>query len=84
MMTFEEAQKYVKPFTPNKCDIEEIEKQIKRGERHIFMYTTQYNRSYAEDLAKYLREQGYKTAEIKDIYNRRTGEIGGNYLSIDL
>jgi hypothetical protein len=84
MMTFEESQKFTKPFTPNKCDIEKNEEQIKKGERHIKLYTTMYHRSYAEDLAKYCREHGYKTAQIVDIYNQRTGAKGGNYLSIEL
>lgn len=82
-MTAEEAKKYVKEFTPNKDIIEQVENQIKRGERHIHVYTTRYVRSYAEDCAAYFRKLGYN-ARITDIYNLRTGARGGNYLQIEL
>lgn len=84
MITAEEAKAYTKKFEPNKSHIDEIERQIKNGERHVRVYTTGYVRSYSEDLAKYCREQGYHNARIEDIYNRRTGQRGGNYLAIDL
>jgi hypothetical protein len=84
MITADQAKAFTKPFVPNKEHIDEIERQIKKGERHIMIYTTRYVRSYAEDLAKYCREHGYTNACIKDIYNMRTGQRGGNYLSIDL
>jgi hypothetical protein len=84
MITAEQAKAFTKPFVPNKEHIDEIEWQIKNGYRHIMVYTTRYCREYAEDLAKYCREHGYTNACIKDIYNRRTGQRGGNYLSIDL
>ena len=83
MMTAEEAKKYVKKFEPNKEILDSVECQIKRGERHIQVFTTRYVRSYAEDVAKYFRELGYN-ARIKDIYNMRTGQRGGNYLQIDI
>ena len=63
--------------------INNVESQIKRGERHIQVFTTRYVRSYAEDCAKYFRKLGYD-AKITDIYNIRTGQKGGNYLQIDL
>ena len=84
MITAEQAKEYVKAFEPNKEHIDAIESQIKRGERHIRVYTTRYCRSYAEDLAKYCREHGFTNARIEDIYNLRTGQRGGNYLAIDL
>lgn len=83
-MNYEEAKQYVKPFEVP-TDIEnQVNAQIKRGERHIQVYTTKYFRSFAEDIAKYYRKQGFTTARIVDIYNRRTGQRGGNYLSIDI
>lgn len=83
-MTYEEAKQYVKPFeVPTEIE-NQVNTQIKRGERHIQVYTTQYSRSFAEDIAKYYRKQGFATARIVDIYNRRTGQRGGNYLSIDI
>jgi len=84
MITAEQAKQFTKPFVPNKEHIDEIERQIKNGARHIQVWTTRYCRSYAEDLAKYCREHGYTNARIKDVYNLRTGQRGGNYLSIDL
>lgn len=88
MITASEAKAYTKEFVPSETAKREvldvIEKQIKRGERHCTAYTTSFNRSYAEDLAKYCRSLGYKNARIVDIYNRRTGQRGGNYLAIDL
>ena len=60
-----------------------IERQIKEGNRHPRAFTTRFVRSYAEDLAKYCRDLGYKNARIEDIYNKRTGQRGGNYLAID-
>lgn len=84
MMDAEKAKAFTKPFVPTKEHIDEIERQIKNGVRHIRVYTTRYCRSYAEDLAKYCREHGYTNACIKDIYNLRTGQRGGNYLSINL
>lgn len=83
MMTAEEAKKYIKEFVPNNEIINSVESQIKRGERHIQVFTTGYVRSYAEDCAKYFRKLGYD-AKITDIYNLRTGQKGGNYLQIDL
>lgn len=84
MITAEQAKQYTKAFEPNKCHVDEIESQIKRGERHIQVWTTGYCRDYAEDLAAYCRQQGFSNARIVDIYNRRTGQRGGNYLAIDL
>ena len=83
MMTAEEAKKYIKEFVPNDEIINSVESQIKKGNRHIQVYTTNYVRSYAEDCAKYFRKLGYD-AKITDIYNLRTGQRGGNYLQIDL
>ena len=83
MMTAEEAKKYIKEFVPNDEIINSFESQIKKGNRHIQVYTTSYVRSYAEDCAKYFRKLGYN-AKITDIYNLRTGQRGGNYLQIDL
>lgn len=83
MITAEQAKQYTKAFTPKKEHIEEIERQIKSGDRHIQVWTTSYTRSYAEDLAKYCRQHGYDAC-IKDVYNLRTGQRGGNYLSIEL
>ena len=83
MMTAEEAKKYVGEFVPNNEIINSVESQIKRGERHVQVFTTRYARSYAEDCAKYFCKLGYD-AYIKDIYNIRTGQRGGNYLQIDL
>jgi ATP-dependent RNA circularization protein (DNA/RNA ligase family) len=83
MMTAEEAKKYIKEFVPSDEIINSVESQIKRGERHVQVFTTRYTRSYAEDCAKYFRKLGYD-AKITDIYNLRTGQRGGNYLQIDL
>lgn len=83
MMTAEEAKKYIKEFVPSSDIINDVESQIKKGERHIQVFTTNLVRSYAEDCAKYFRNLGYN-ARITDIYNQRTGERGGNYLQIDL
>jgi len=82
-MTAEEAKKHVKQFIPNNEILNSVESQIKRGERHIQVFTTRYIRTYAEDCADYFRKLGYN-ARITDIYNRRTGQRGGNYLQIDL
>lgn len=82
-MTAEEAKKYIKEFIPNDEIINSVESQIKKGNRHIQVYTTSYVRSYAEDCAKHFRKLGYN-AKITDIYNLRTGQKGGNYLQIDL
>ena len=84
MITAEQAKEYTKAFEPNKCHVDEIESQSKRGEKHIQVWTTGYCRDYAEDLAQYCREHGFDNARIVDIYNRRTGQRGGNYLAIDL
>lgn len=84
MISAEEAKAYTKPFEPCKAHIREIESQIKEGRRHIQVWTTGYCRDYSEDLAAYCRSLGYHNAQIKDVYNRRTGARGGNYLSIDL
>lgn len=84
MITAEQAKQFTKEFKPNQELVNEVESQIKRGESHIRVYTTRYCRSYAEDFAKYCRSFGYANARIEDIYNRRTGERGGNYLAIDL
>ena len=84
MMNAEEARKYTKEFEPNKCHVDEIEYQIKKGNKHIQVWTTGYCRSYAEDLAEYCRKKGFRNARIEDVYNRRTGQRGGNYLAIDL
>ena len=84
MITAEQAKEYTKAFEPNKCHVDKIESQIKRGEKHIQVWTTGYCRDYAEDLAQYCREHGFDNARIVDIYNRRTGQRGGNYLAIDL
>ena len=82
-MTQEEAKKYIKEFVPSDEIINSVESQIKRGERHIQVWTTRYARSYAEDCADYFCKLGYN-AYIKDVYNIRTGQRGGNYLQIDL
>ena len=84
MITAEEAKQYTKAFEPNECHVKEIERQIKNGSRHIQVWTTGYCRDYAEDLAEYCRKQGFSNARIEDVYNRRTGQRGGNYLAIDL
>lgn len=84
MINAEQAKAFTKPFVPNKEHIDEIERQIKNGSRHIQVWTTKYWRSYAEDLATYCRAHGFTNACIKDVYNQRTGQRGGNYLSIDL
>lgn len=84
MINAEQAKQYTKAFEPNKEHVDDIERQIKKGSRHIQVWTTGYLRSYAEDLAKYCREQGFTNARIEDVYNRRTGQRGGNYLAIDL
>jgi hypothetical protein len=88
MITAEQAKAYTKKFEPSETAKKEVldvlEKQIKNGERHPTAYTTRFNRAYAEDLAEYCRSLGYTNARIVDIYNRRTGERGGNYLQIDL
>ena len=84
MITAEEAKAYTNEFVPRKEHVEEIEKQIKRGERHVQVWTTSFCRSYAEDLAEYCRKHGFTNARIKDVYNLRTGQRGGNYLWIDL
>jgi hypothetical protein len=83
MMTPEEARKYIKEFIPCNEIVDSVESQIKKGERHVQVFTTHYTRNYAEDCAKYFCKLGYN-ARIVDIYNRRTGERGGNYLQIDL
>ena len=83
-MNYEEAKQYVKPFEVPTSVENQVNSQIKRGERHIQVFTTSYARSFAEDIAKYYRKQGFATARIVDIYNRRTGQRGGNYLSIDI
>ena len=84
MITAEEAKQYTKGYVPPQKLVDELESQIKKGERHIWVWTTGYFRSAAEDFAKYCRSQGYRNAQIVDIYNQRTGERGGNYLKIDL
>ena len=83
MMTAEEAKKYIKEFVPNDEIINSVEYQIKNGDRHIQVWTTRYTRDYAEDCAEYFCKLGYN-AQIVDVYNRRTGQRGGNYLKIDL
>lgn len=83
MITPEEAKKYIKEFVPNDEIINSVESQIKKGKRHVTVFTTGYVRSYAEDCAEYFRKLGYN-AYIEDIYNLRTGQKGGNYLQIDL
>ena len=84
MITADEAKKYIKEFVPSQDIINEVESQIKKGERHIQVFTTRLVRDYAEDCAKYFRKLGYTNARIEDIYNIRTGARGGNYLAIDL
>ena len=84
MITAEQAKQFTKEFKPNQDLVNEVERQIKNGERHIHVYTTRYCRDYAEDFAKYCRSLGYTNARIEDIYNMRTGQRGGNYLIIDL
>lgn len=84
MITAEQAKQFTKEFKPNQELVDDVERQIKNGERHIYVYTTRYCRDYAEDFAKYCRSLGYTNARIEDIYNQRTGEKGGNYLAIDL
>ena len=84
MINAEQAKKFTKAFEPNKEHVDAIEHQIKCGSRHIQVWTTRYCRNYAEDLAKYCREQGFTNARIVDVYNQRTGQRGGNYLAIDL
>jgi hypothetical protein len=88
MITADQAKSYIGEFVPSETAQKEvldvIERKIKSGDRHPTAYTTRFVRSYAEDLAKYCRSLGYTNARIVDIYNRRTGERGGNYLQIDL
>ena len=84
MINAEQAKQFTKEFVPSKELVDQVEDQIKSGKRHIMVYTTHWCRDYAEDFAKYCREQGYTNARIEDIYNCRTGERGGNYLAIDL
>ena len=84
MITAEQAKQFTKEFKPSQELVDEVERQIRKGERHIHVYTTSYCRDYAEDFAKYCRSLGYTNARIEDIYNQRTGERGGNYLAIDL
>lgn len=83
MMTVEQAKAFIKPFEPPTEMIAEIERQIKLGERHPWVYTTSYVRSFAEDCAKWFREQGFTTARIVDIYSN-SGVRGGSILQIDL
>ena len=86
MINADEAKKYQKPFTPGKAGqeiLDDIERQIKRGERHPWAFTTGLCRDYAEDLAKYCRSLGYTNARIEDIYSN-SGIKGGNKLVIDL
>lgn len=84
MITAEEAKRYIKEFVPCEEILNNVESQIKKGERHVRMYTTRWSRDYAEDCAKYFVGLGYRNARIEDIYNLRTGVRGGNYLAIDL
>jgi hypothetical protein len=84
MITAEQAKAYTKEFEPNPSHVREIENQIKNGSKHIQVWTTGYCRNYAEDLAEYCRKHGFTNARIEDVYNRRTGAKGGNYLAIDL
>ena len=84
MITAEQAKAYTKEFEPAPSIVREIESQIKDGRKHIQVWTTGYARTYAEDIAEYCRKHGYTNARIEDVYNRRTGARGGNYLAIDL
>ena len=84
MITAEQAKAYTKPYNPPQDLVDELEKKIKSGERHISIFTTRYVRSCAEDFAQYCREHGFTNARIVDVYNQRTGQRGGNYLQIDL
>ena len=84
MITAQEAKNYTKKFTPAKELVDDLEKQIKSGSRHIMVWTTGYCRDYSEDFAAYCREHGFTNAHIHDVYNQRTGQRGGNYLKIDL
>jgi hypothetical protein len=84
MISAEEAKKFTKAYVPPTELVNSLEAQIKRGERHIQVWTTRWCRDAAEDFAKYCRSQGYTNAHIHDIYNIRTGQRGGNYLKIDL
>ena len=84
IISAEEAKKYTKAYVPPTELVNALEAQIKRGERHIQVWTTRWCRDAAEDFAKYCRSQGYTNAHIHDVYNQRTGQKGGNYLKIDL
>ncbi len=68
-MTPEEAKKYIKEFIPNDDIINEVESQIKRGERHVQVFTTHYVRTYAEDCAEYFRKLGYNYCAWLDLRN---------------
>ena len=83
MINAEQAKAYTKPYTPPRELVAEVEEQIKRGCRHISVFTTRYCRDTAEDFAKYCREQGFRNARIEDIYSN-SGIKGGNVLRIDL
>jgi len=83
MITAEEAKQYVKKFEPSQEILDYVEGEIKSGNRHIQYWTTRLRRDYSEDVAQYFRDLGYN-AQIKDVYNLRTGQRGGNYLKIDL
>ena len=84
MISATEAKQFTKAFEPSQEHIKSIEAQIKRGERHITVFTTFYTNSYKYDLVQYCKKHGYENARIVDIYNNRTGQKGGNYLQIDL
>jgi len=87
MITAEQAKHYTKSFDPNEKNakkvLDEIERKIKRGDRHVWAYTTCLCRDYAEDIASYCRSLGYSNARISDIYSN-SGVRGGNMLVIDL
>lgn len=82
-MTAEQAKQYVGKFEPSQRILNYVESEIKKGVRHIQYWTTGLVRTYSEDVAKYFRDLGYD-AQIKDVYNIRTGQRGGNYLMINL
>lgn len=84
MITAEEAKAYTSEFVPKKEHIDEIERKIKNGERHIHVWMTSYINSYKYDLVEYCKKHGFTNARIEHVYNMRTGQRGGNYLAIDL
>ena len=84
MITAEQAKQFTNEFVPKKEHIDDIERQIKSGSRHIQVWMTSYVTSYKNDLVDYCKKHGFTNARIEHVYNIRTGQRGGNYLAIDL